>query len=162
MTQTLVTDDSARAKADALDIVREIIRRAGHEIRNALNGVAVNVEVVRSRVAQREAGKEKGAPAEIASFAERAGTQIGEATALTNGLLSLVGIVLAAEAQNALHSATGGSGGSRIELMIYGDRATALVSDIKHLADRIGIGIEQDAKRVILTVSPEGKSHSKI
>jgi len=36
-----------------------------------------------------------------------------------------------------------------------------LVSDIKHLADRIGVGIEQGAKRVILTVSPEGKSHSK-
>ena len=156
-----MTDHSARAKADALDIVREIIRRAGHEIRNALNGVAVNVEVVRSRVAQREGGSGKGATAEIASFAERAGAQVGEATSLTNGLLSLVGIVLAADAQGALHSATGGSAGSRIELMIYGDRASVFVSDIKHLADRIGVGIEQDAKRVILTVSPEGKSHSK-
>jgi hypothetical protein len=45
--------------------------------------------------------------------------------------------------------------------MIYGDRASMFVSDIKHLADRIGVGIEEDAKRVILTVSPEGKSHSK-
>jgi hypothetical protein len=150
-----VTDDPARAKADALDIVREIIRRAGHEIRNALNGVAVNVEVVRSRVAR------EGAPTEIASFAERAGAQIGEATALTNGLLALVGVVLADEARGTLRSATGASGGSRIELMIYGDRASVFVSDIKHLADRIGVGIEQGATRVILTVSPEGKSHSK-
>jgi hypothetical protein len=150
-----VTDAPARAKADALDIVREIIRRAGHEIRNALNGVAVNVEVVRSRVAR------EGAATEIASFAERASTQIGEATALTNGLLSLVGIVLAAEARGTLRSAAGASGGSRLELMIYGDRARVLVSDIKHLADRIGVAIEEDAMRVILTVSPEGKSHSK-
>ncbi|HXL86407.1 MAG TPA: hypothetical protein VN927_04320 [Gemmatimonadaceae bacterium] len=150
-----MTDDPARAKADALDIVREIIRRAGHEIRNALNGVAVNVEVVRSRVAR------EGAPTEIASFAERAGAQIGEATALTNGLLALVGVVLADEARGTLRSATGASGGSRIELMIYGDRASVFVSDIKHLADRIGVGIEQGATRVILTVSPEGKSHSK-
>jgi len=150
-----VTDDSARAKADALDIVRDIIRRAGHEIRNALNGVAVNVEVVRSRVGR------QAAPTEIASFAERAGTQIGEATALTNGLLSLVGAVLSAEAQGRLRSAPGTGGGSRIELMIYGDRATVLVSDIKHLADRIGVVVEQAAERVILTVSPEGKSHSK-
>jgi hypothetical protein len=158
-----VTDHSARAKADALDIVREIIRRAGHEIRNALNGVAVNVEVVRSRVVRPggEGGSGKGGATEIASFAERAGAQVGEATSLTNGLLSLVGIVLAADAQGALHSATRGSAGSRIELMIYGDWASALVSDIKHLADRIGVGIEQDAERVILTVSPEGKSHSK-
>jgi hypothetical protein len=150
-----VTDGPARAKADALDIVREIIRRAGHEIRNALNGVAVNVEVVRSRVAR------EGAATEIASFAERAGAQIGEATALTNGLLSLVGVVLSAEAQGTLCSAPGASGGSRIELMIYGDRASVFVSDIKHLAERIGVGVEQGAERVILTVSPEGKSHSK-
>jgi hypothetical protein len=150
-----VTDDPARAKADALDIVREIIRRAGHEIRNALNGVAVNVEVVRSRVA-----REPGAT-EIASFAERAGAQINEATALTNGLLSLAGVVLAAEAGGTLRAVAGASDGSRIELMIYGDRASVFVSDIGHLADRIGVAVEQDAKRVILTVSPEGKSHSK-
>jgi signal transduction histidine kinase len=151
-----VTDDPARAKADALEIVGEIIRRAGHEIRNALSGVAVNVEVVRSRVA-----REGAATDEVASFAERAGAQIGEATALTNGLLALVRFVLAAEAKGALRSAPEASGGSRIELMIYGDRASALVSDIKHLADRIGVGIEQGGKRVILTVSPQGKSHSK-
>jgi hypothetical protein len=150
-----VTDDPARAKADALDIVREIIRRAGHEIRNALSGVAVNVEVVRSRVAR------EGSATETASFAERAGAQIGEATALTNGLLSLVGMVLENEARGTLGSAPGASGGSRIELMIYGDRAGVLLSDIKHLADRIGVGVEQGDKRVILTVSPEGKSHSK-
>jgi hypothetical protein len=150
-----VTDDPARAKADALEIVGEIIRRAGHEIRNALSGVAVNVEVVRSRVAR------EGAPTEIATFAERAGAQIGEATALTNGLLALVGFVIAAEARGTLRSAPEASGGSRIELMIYGDRASVLVSDIKHLADRIGVGVEQGGKRVILTVSPQGKSHSK-
>jgi len=156
-----VTDDPARAKADALEVVREIIRRAGHEIRNALNGVAVNVEVVRSRVALRDAGSGNGAAPEIASFAERAAAQVGEATALTNGLLSLVGVVIAAEATGGLRSAPGGSGGSQIELMIYGDRATAFVSDMKHLADSIGVDVEQGGKRVILTVSPEGKSHSK-
>jgi signal transduction histidine kinase len=151
-----VTDDPARAKADALEIVGEIIRRAGHEIRNALSGVAVNVEVVRSRVA-----REGAATDEVASFAERAGAQIVEATALTNGLLALVRFVLAADAKVTLRSAPGAGGGSRIELMIYGDRASVLVSDIKHLADRIGVGIEQGGKRVILTVSPQGKSHSK-
>jgi signal transduction histidine kinase len=150
-----VTDNPSRAKTDALEIVREMIRRAGHEIRNALNGVAVNVEVVRSRVAR------EGPATEVASFAERAASQIGEASALTNGLLALVGCVLAAEAQGTLSIARGGSGGSRLELMIYGDRASALVSDIKRLTDRIGVGVEQRAERVILTVSPEGKSHSK-
>jgi hypothetical protein len=150
-----VTDDPARAKADALEIVREITRRAGHEIRNALNGVAVNVEVVRSRLAR------EGAAKEVASFAERASSQIGEASALTEGLLTLVGCVLAAEAQGTLISARAGSGGRRLELMIYGDRASAVVSEIKRLADRLAVGVEQHAERVILTISPEGNRHSK-
>jgi len=150
-----VTDKPARAKADALELVREIIRRAGHEIRNALNGVAVNVEVVRSRVAR------EGPAPQVASFAERAVSQIGDVSALTDGLLALVGCVLAAEAQGTLISARGAGGGTRLELMIYGDRTSDLVSDIKRLADRIDVGVEQHAERVILTVSPEGKSHSK-
>ena len=43
---------------------------------------------MRSRVAR------EGSAAEIASFAERAGAEIGEATALTNGLLALIRSVL--------------------------------------------------------------------
>lgn len=151
-----MTDKQARTQADALEIVREMTRRAGHEIRNALNGVAVNVEVVRSRVAR------QGSTTEIASFAERATSQIEEASALTEGLLALVGNVLAAEAQGTLGSGPGTGGGSRLELMIYGDRAAVFVSDIKRLADRIGVEVEQHAERVILTLSPEGKDHSKI
>lgn len=80
---------------------------------------------------------------------------------LTNGLLSLVSAALSAEAQGKLQVAAGASGGSRMELMIYGDKASILVSDIKHLADCIGVGVEQGVERVILTVTPEGKSHSK-
>jgi len=70
--------------------------------------------------------------------------------------------VLAAEARGALASARGTGGGSRIELMIYGDRASIVVSDIKRMADRIGVGVEQRGERVILTVTPEGNSHSKV
>jgi hypothetical protein len=158
-----VTDVPARAKADALDIVREITRRAGHEIRNALSGVAVNVEVVRSRVArsQGEAESRKGNAREVVAFAERAGAEIGQAIALTNGLLALLRSLLAAEAGGTLRAGSGGSGETQLELMIYGDQATVFVSDIKHLAERIGVVVEQGAERVILTVTTEGKSHSK-
>lgn len=45
--------------------------------------------------------------------------------------------------------------------MIYGDTAPALVSDIERLTSRIGVGVEQHGQRVILTILPEGKSHSK-
>ena len=141
--------------AEAPEAVREILRRAGHELRNALNGVAVNVEVVRSR-ADRE-----GSPKELGSFAERASAQVGEASALTDGLLAFVGSVLAAQSGGTLKTTGDGGAGSRIELMIYGERSANIVSDIERLTSRIGVGVETDGPRVILRVLPQGKSHSK-
>ena len=148
-------EDNAKAKSDALEIVREITRRAGHEIRNALSGVAVNVEVVKSRAARGD-----GADA-LAPFADRAALQVGVASALTDGLLGLVGAVLAAEADGKLRTVPGDATGTRIELTVYGDRASVILSNIGRLANMIGVAVEEHAERVILTVLPEGKSHSK-
>ena len=147
-------EDNAKAKSDALDVVREITRRAGHEIRNALSGVAVNVEVVKSRAARGD-----GADA-LAPFADRAALQVGVASALTDGLLGLVGAVLAAEAEGRLRTVPGDGAGTRIELTVYGDRAGVILSNIGRLANMIGVAVEEHAERVILTVLPEGKSHS--
>ena len=131
-----------------------MIRRAGHELRNALSGVAVNVEVVRSRSGR------VGGTGDVASFAGRASAQVEEASALADGLLALVNSVLAAQAGGTLKEAGHGAG-SRIELMIYGDAAPSIVSDIERLASRIGVAVEQHGPNVILTVLREGKSHSK-
>jgi hypothetical protein len=155
MMRTSVTEASAEAKADALEIVREITRRAGHEIRNALSGVAVNVEVVKSRAARGD-----GADA-LAPFADRAALEVGVASALTDGLLGLVSSVLTSQAEGKLGVLPTNGPGSRIELMVYGDRASVILSGIRRLADAIGIAVEEHGERVILTVLPEGKSHSK-
>ena len=142
--------------AEPPEPVREILRRAGHELRNALNGVAVNVEVVRSR-ADRE-----GSPKELAPFAERASAQVGEASALADGLLALVGPLLASPTAGTSKTASGNHGaGSRIELMIYGERSATTVSDIERLTSRIGVGVEQDGPTVILRVLPQGNKNSK-
>jgi hypothetical protein len=99
---------------------------------------------------------------ELASFAERASAQVGEASALADGLLALVGPLLASPTAGTSKTAGGNHGaGSRIELMIYGDGAPAVVSDIERLASRIGVAVEQQGRSVILTILPEGKSHSK-
>jgi len=132
-----------------------MVRRAGHELRNALSGVAVNAEVVRSR-------SERGAvTSEITPFAERAQLQVGVATMLSNGLLALINSVLVAAADGSLKSASGHGAGSQMELMIYGDRREAVLSEIRRLASLIGVSVEEDDQRVILKVLPEGKSHSK-
>jgi hypothetical protein len=98
---------------------------------------------------------------ELASFAERASAQVGEASALADGLLALVGPLLASSTEGARPAGSHHGAGSRIELMIYGDGAAAVVSDIERLASRIGVAVEQDGRSVILTILPEGKSHSK-
>jgi hypothetical protein len=140
---------------EAIQAVREIIRRAGHELRNALSGVSVNVEVVRSR-------SEREAPAkDLAPFAERARLQVGVATMLSDGLLALVSSVMSAVADGTLRSLPGHGAQTQMELMIYGDRAAALVSDIERLASLVGVSVEQRGERVILNVLPEGKGHSK-
>lgn len=146
--------ETRRDAGDAPEAVREIIRRAGHELRNALNGIAVNVEVVRSRSEREKAG-------DLVSFAERAASQVEEATALADGLLAFTASVLAALAEGTLRNAAGHGAGTGIELMIYGERVAGVVSDIERLASRVGVGVEQHGHRVILSILPEGKSHSK-
>jgi hypothetical protein len=143
------------ADPEAIQAVGEIIRRTGHELRNALSGVSVNVEVVRSRA-------EREAPAkDLTSFAERARLQVGVATMLSDGLLALVSSVMSAMADGTLKSVPGHGAGTQTELMIYGDRAPALVSDIERLGSLVGVSVEHRGQRVILNVLPEGKSHSK-
>ena len=149
MTEARVTDK------EALEAVGEIIRRAGHELRNALSGVAVNVEVVRSRA------ERQGPVTELTPFAERARQQVGVATALSDGLLALVSSVLRAAAEGTLRKGSARGAKSQTELMIYGDRAAALVTDIERLGSLIDVSVEQRGERVILKVLPEGKSHSK-
>jgi signal transduction histidine kinase len=44
-----VTDSSRGVATDWLPVLREIARASRHDLRNALNGLVVNLEVVRSR-----------------------------------------------------------------------------------------------------------------
>ena len=102
-----------------------------------------------------------GSAQELTSFAERARLQAGVATALSDGLLALMGSVLASAADGTLRSVPGRGAETRTELMIYGDGAATVLSDIERLASLIGVSVEQQGERVILRVLPEGKSHSK-
>jgi hypothetical protein len=149
-----VTDTRATDK-EAVKVVREMLRRAGHELRNALSGVSVNVEVVHSR-------SERGVAAgDLTAFADRARLQVGVATMLADGLLALMNSVMSAVADGTLKSVSGNGAGSQMELMIYGDRRDALLADIRRLASLTGVGVEERGQSVILKVLPEGQSHSK-
>ena len=66
-----------------LSALQEIGRRSGHEVRNALNGVAVNLEVVRARAAR--AGDDS-----VSRFADTAAEQLEGLTRLTEALVGLL------------------------------------------------------------------------
>ena len=67
-----------------LDVLQQISTRTAHELKGALNGVAVNLEVVRSRSARADA-----AAASVASFAASAAGQLDAVVEMSQALLSL-------------------------------------------------------------------------
>src|SRR5690242_8241108 len=67
-----------------LDVLQRVCARTSHELKGALNGVAVNLEVVRSRSTRPEA-----AAASVAPFASSAADQLETVVEMTEALLKL-------------------------------------------------------------------------
>jgi signal transduction histidine kinase len=67
-----------------LATLQRAMARASHDVKDALNGVSVNLEVIRSRAARPDT------PASaVASFAESAGHQLERLTSLSDAVLAL-------------------------------------------------------------------------
>ncbi|HXD48715.1 MAG TPA: hypothetical protein VN600_08075 [Gemmatimonadaceae bacterium] len=67
-----------------LDTLQRISGRSAHELRGALNGVSVNLEVVRSRTS-----KSENLATSVAKYADAAGDQLTHVIAMSEALLSL-------------------------------------------------------------------------
>ena len=67
-----------------LDTLQRICSRAAHELKGALNGVSVHLEVVRSRTE-----KPDSPASSLRPFAENATVQLGHVIAMTESLLAL-------------------------------------------------------------------------
>ena len=67
-----------------LDVLQQVSARTSHELKGALNGVAVNLEVVKSRSAKADA-----AAAAVAPFAASAADQLEAVVGMTEALLKL-------------------------------------------------------------------------
>jgi hypothetical protein len=80
-----VTERTAEVELLWLNALQQVAGRAAHEIKGALNGVSVNLEVVRSRATNQAAGPAAG----LARFAEAAASQLEELVAMNEALLAL-------------------------------------------------------------------------
>jgi signal transduction histidine kinase len=133
---------TSAAPADAgvlwLAALQRALDRAAHDVKDALNGVSVNLEVVRSR-----AGRPDAAASSIAPFADAAAHQLDRLTTLLDAVLALgrgergpvdVGITLRRVA--ALCSASNAANDARVTLReaLVDDTRTSVASDAVRLA----------------------------
>jgi len=114
-----------------------------------LNGLVVNLEVVRSRLA-------RAAPAvsekdEVLSFAEQAASQAEAAAKLSEGVGALLALIAASVDETGRLHCTSGVDASTIRLEV--DKATAerLLPRLAALGARAGFSAENDGGAVILS-----------
>jgi signal transduction histidine kinase len=133
---------TSAAPADAgvlwLATLQRALARAAHDVKDALNGVSVNLEVVRTRASRADAPASAVAP-----YADAAAQQLERLTALLDAVLALgrserapadVGVTLRRIA--ALCSASNTSSDARVTVReaIVGDARTSVAGDTVRLA----------------------------
>ena len=121
-----------------LAMVQRLMGRAAHDVKDSLNGVAVNLEVVRSRAAR------EGAPASaVAPFADAAGQQLERLTSLLDALLAVarperdpvnVGVALRRVATLCAASTSADDAQVVVEDEAEGDATTGLAGEVVRLA----------------------------
>ena len=124
-----------------LATLQRALARASHDVKDALNGVSVNVEVVRSRAARPDV------PASVvAPFAEAAGQQLERLTTLIEAVLALgrperdpADVAVTLQRVATLCGASSSGADAAVELResdggIIGDTRTRVRGDIVRLA----------------------------
>ena len=128
----------ADVRAETLGL---IARASGHELRNALNALVVNLEVVRSRITD---------PA-TQPFADQAVEQCEESVRLAEASIALLNLVIGAVGPDGLlRCSANDSGGIRI-LAAEGEAERA-VRSLKGLAARGVISVDTSDTTVILSI----------
>ena len=152
-----MTDQEA-VQPDWLPRLRSVIRGSAHETRNALNGIVVNLEVVRSRLARAADGSPETLP-----FAELAMGQAEESVRLSAAAGSLLLLISGAVDSAGLIRCTHG-GGELESLRFEVGRATAdrTLPDLRILGTALGFGAETDDGTVILTFPQDSRTEPRI
>src|SRR5215208_2051275 len=84
MTASRAAHVSPATEARWLDALQRLAGRAAHELKGALNGVSVNLEVIRSR-----AGRANAPASSVSTFADAAAAQLDDVIELSEALLGL-------------------------------------------------------------------------
>lgn len=132
--------------------MRRLLKRAGHELRNAQNAAAVNLEVVRSRVAAGKTSTEA-----LQSFADNAAKGLDDSARLGEALVTLCSALANAISAGDLTETFAEAGFISLELSMTADSAERLVQRVRTLAERGGFAAEAAGSGVILRIPPDNE-----
>jgi hypothetical protein len=132
--------------------MRRLLKRAGHELRNAQNAAAVNLEVVRSRVAAGKTSKDA-----LQSFADNAAHGLEESARLGEALVTLCSAATTAMSAGEFKEISAERGTISVELAMTADSAELLVQRVRVLAERAGFAAEACASGIIFRIPPDNE-----
>ena len=153
-----MTDSSPAGSADWLPRLRDLTRRSAHETRNALNGLVVNLEVVRSRLAR------SGGDDTILPFAEQAASQAEESVKLSEAVGALLALITGAiDTDGRLRCARTTAASPAFRFEVDSGTAERVLPGLQTLGKAVGFGAETRGGAVILsfpqTSSAEFRNH---
>ena len=138
-----MTDESAGMEPEWVPVLRDIARTSGHELRNALNGLMVNLEVVRSRGS--------GMDAVSQSFLSQAIEQAEETGRLAEGTIALLALIVSAI--NDKGGVTARFTAPRtVEIVAAASEAERVVRNLSALAKRTSLAADVSGGTVILSI----------
>ena len=148
--------DSRPATAPAVGgLLRRLLRDAGHQLRNAQNATAVNLEAARAGAEQNPENA-----ASIKPYLENASRGLEDSVAIAEGIVALCVALLESATSGKLRPIENRQAGlNALELQMSGDEAARLVQRARAVAARTGVAVEPCDAGVILTIPKEHEAN---
>jgi hypothetical protein len=138
-----VTDKGGEADAEWVPVLRDFARACGHELRNALNGLVVNLEVVKSRSDSLDAFAQP--------FLAQAIDQAEESARLAESTISLLNLVVGAVGEDGGLRARY-AGPRAVEIQVSEAEAARALRNLQALEKRTALAADVSGGTVILSI----------
>ena len=137
-----MTESGGRSGTDWIEILETLSRTSGHELRNALNGLAVNLEAVRSLTADTPAHR----------FAEQAVGQSEESIRVAESAIALLNLLVGAIGPDGVVRCTLESPG-KVRIAAPEPESHRAARAMSGLAARGVVTVDASDSAVILSIS---------
>ena len=147
-----MTDIGPGAASDCIPQLRNVARRSVHESRNALNGLVVNLEVVRSRLAR------SGDYEDLLAFAEHAAAQGETSVQITEGIGALVSLILGSVDASGVLRCSASVSPAKLRFDLDAGVAERVIPALTALGKVVGFTAETSGAEAVILSFPEPSS----